>query len=118
MRHGVHGKKFNRETGPRRSFLRILANNVIKKERVETTETRAKAIRPIVERGITTAKKGTLAARRLLISRFHDEKVVAKLMDDIAPRYAERRGGYLRVVKSAKTRKRDGGRVAIIEFVK
>ncbi|MEK7608280.1 MAG: 50S ribosomal protein L17 [Patescibacteria group bacterium] len=118
MRHRVKGKKFNRETGPRRSFLRILVNNAIRKERIETTEARAKAIRPIIERSVTLAKKGTLASRRLLLSRLHDEKVVKKLVEEIAPRYAKRAGGYLRIIKSARTRKRDGGSIAIIEFVK
>lgn len=118
MRHGVRKKKFNREAGPRRSFLRNLTNNAIRKERIETTEARAKAIRPLVERAVTLAKKGNLNSRRILLSRLQDEKVVKKLMEDLAPRYAGRQGGYTRIVKSAKTRKRDGVRIATIEFVK
>ena len=117
MRHRKKGKKFGRITGRRRSFLRNLASNLIRDERIETTETRAKAIRPLVERFVTIAKKQDLAARRLLLRRLHDKGIVEKLYGEIAPRYLERNGGYLRVVKSAKARKRDGSAIAMIEFV-
>jgi large subunit ribosomal protein L17 len=117
MRHGKEGKKFGRKTGQRRAFMRSLVNNVIKKGRIETTVTRAKAVRPVVEHAITLAKKDTLAARRNLLSRFHDKDVIAKLISDIAPRYKERQGGYTRIIKTGKLRKRDGVEVAIIEFV-
>jgi len=117
MRHRKEGKKFSRKTGQRRAFLRSLAVNVIRKERVLTTEARAKAIRPIVEHAITIAKKETLAGRRLLAARLHDPVAVKKLCDDLAPRYKDRRGGYIRIIKSGVVRKRDGVRVATIEFV-
>lgn len=111
------GKKFSRKTGQRRAFMRSLANNVIRKGRIETTVARAKAIRPLVEKAVTLAKKQDLASRRALISRLGDERAVTKLMEDIAPRYKERRGGYMRIVKTGKMRKRDGVQVAVIEFV-
>ena len=117
MRHLKKGKKFHRLRGPRISFMRNLANDLVRSGTVETTETRAKAIRPVVERLVTIAKQQTLASRRLLASRVHNEKVVAKLYNDLGPRYAERRGGYLRITKLPATRKRDGTRMARIEFV-
>jgi large subunit ribosomal protein L17 len=117
MRHGKAGKKFSRKTGERRAFMRSLANNVIRRERVETTVARAKAIRPVVEKAVTIAKKDTLASRRLLLSRFHDQGLVKKLIENLGPRYKERPGGYMRIVKTGKARKRDGVQVAIIEFV-
>ena len=117
MRHLKKGKKFNRLTDRRRHFLRNLASDLIRSGKIETTEARAKAIRPIVERFVTTAKKQTLASRRLLISRLHNENVVRKLYEDIAPRYSDRNGGYTRITKKATTRKRDGAPVATIEFV-
>ena len=117
MRHLKKGKKFNRLRGPRIAFLRNLGNDLVRAGKVETTEARAKAIRPRVERLVTFAKKQTLAARRELLERVHDPKVAEKLYSDIGPRYAERRGGYLRIIKLSKSRKRDGARMARIEFV-
>ncbi len=117
MRHGVKGKKFHRITGRRRSFMRNLANDLIRAGRIETTEARAKAIRPVVEKLVTLAKQQTLAARRLLFSRLGNKSTTGKLYEEIAPRYSSRAGGYLRVTKLAKSRKRDGGHLAVIEFV-
>src|SRR5271157_4333238 len=110
MRHLVKGKKFNRLRGPRISFMRNLANDVIRAGSVETTEARAKAIRPVVEKLITLAKKKTLANRRLIIRRVHNAKIAQKLYEELGPRYAERKGGYLRILKLQKARKRDGTR--------
>jgi large subunit ribosomal protein L17 len=117
MRHGKEGKKFNRKTGERRSFLRNLVNDLFRAGKIETTETRAKAIRPLAERYISIAKKQTLSSRRLLLSRMQSPTLVSRLMDEIGPKYKERAGGYLRIVKSGKSRKRDGSRLAVIEFV-
>jgi len=117
MRHQKKGKKFHRITGRRRSFLRNLTNDLIKKEHIETTETRAKALRPMVERCVTFAKRQDLASRRLLLSRLHNRNTVKKLFEEIAPRYQERSGGYLRIKKLSKSRKRDGSSLALIEFV-
>ncbi len=102
--------------GQRKSFVRILMHNLIMEKRVETTEARAKEIKPKVERLITIAKKNDLAALRLLMERIPKDSAY-KLYHEIAPGYKERKGGYLRVVKTAKTRKRDASRLAIVEFV-
>ena len=97
--------------------MRNLSNDLIRNGKIDTTEVRAKAIRPVVEKLVTTAKKQTLAARRTLLSRVQNDKVVTKLYNDLAPRYAERHGGYLRITKLGKARKRDGAFMARIEFV-
>ena len=117
MRHLKKGKKFSRLRGARISFMRNLSNDLIRAGSIETTETRAKAIRPVVEKLVTFAKKQTLASRRVIISRVHNEKIANKLYNELGPRYAERAGGYLRITKLAQSRKRDGTRMARIEFV-
>ena len=117
MRHAKKGKHFSKERGPRIAFMRNLCNDMIRNGKIETTEVRAKAIRPQVEKLVTLAKKQTLASRRLIISRVHNIKIADKLYSDYGPRYAERKGGYLRITKLASMRKRDGTRMARIEFV-
>ena len=118
MRHGKEtSKKFHRKTGPRRAFMRGLVVALLRVGRMETTEIRAKAIRPQAERMITIAKKQTLSARRQLLASLQNKNLVGKLVEEIAPKYAERKGGYLRIVKSGKVRKRDGTRLAVIELV-
>lgn len=117
MRHHKQGKKFHRKVGDRRAFLRNLVTDMIVKGKIQTTETRAKAIRPMVERAVSISRRGDLSSRRLLVSRLHNRNAVSKLMDELGPRYRERRGGYTRIVKSGVVRKRDGVRTAIIEFV-
>ena len=117
MRHQKKGKKFGRITGRRRSFMRNLAGDLIRNGKIRTTEARAKAIRPVVERMVTRAKKGDLTSRRLLTARLHDRTAVEKLIHELGPRYAERRGGYLRITKLGRARKRDGASTATIEFV-
>lgn len=112
-----NNKKFSRLRGERISFMRNLGNDLIRAGHIETTETRAKAIRPRVERLVSFAKNATVANRRLVASRVGNEKIVKKLFSDYGPKYAERKGGYLRIVKLAATRKRDGVRMARIEFV-
>jgi large subunit ribosomal protein L17 len=118
MKHGKKGvKKFSRLRGDRISFLRNLCNDLIRNGAIETTEVRAKAIRPKVERLVSHAKKQTVAARRIILSRVNNARVTKKLMEDYGPRYATRAGGYLRITKLAQSRKRDGTRMARIEFV-
>lgn len=117
MRHLKKGKKFGRLRGARISFVRNLANDLIRAGSIETTEVRAKAIRPVVERLVSFAKKQTLASRRVIISRVHNQKIADKLYSELGPRYATRPGGYLRITKLATSRKRDGTRMARIEFV-
>ncbi|HVM77360.1 MAG TPA: 50S ribosomal protein L17 [Candidatus Paceibacterota bacterium] len=117
MRHSKVGRKFSRLRGPRRAFLRNLSNDLIRAGAIETTEARAKEIRPAVERLVTFAKKQTLAARRVIVSRVGNQKIADKLYGEYGPRYAGRAGGYLRIVKLGKSRKRDGAQMARIEFV-
>ncbi|MBI2025147.1 MAG: 50S ribosomal protein L17 [Candidatus Harrisonbacteria bacterium] len=110
-------RKFGKKRGPRRSFLKGLANNLIMKEKIETTTSRAKEIRPLVERLVTIARKQELAGLRILLSRL-PKQAAQKLYFEIGPRYKERSGGYLRITKEGKLRKRDAAQQSIIEFVK
>lgn len=117
MRHHNENRKFGRESGQRRALFRTLAVSLIRDGRIRTTEARAKALRPIVERLITQAKRNTLASRRLIIARLGEEGTSAeKLAKTIAPRYTDRPGGYTRIVKLSATRT-DAAPMAIIEFV-
>lgn len=103
--------------GDRISFIRNLCNDLIRNGSIETTEARAKAIRPTVERLVSHAKKQTVASRRIILSRVGNARVTKKLFEEYGPRYAARAGGYLRITKLAQARKRDGTRMARIEFV-
>ncbi|MEK7636003.1 MAG: 50S ribosomal protein L17 [Patescibacteria group bacterium] len=116
MRHLKRGRKFHRKKGQRKALLRGLISNLILKEKIETTEAKAKEIKPFVEKLITIAKKQNLAALRSLFSLI-SKKSAEKLYYLIAPRYKERRGGYLRIIKGTVRRKNDGSRMAMIEFV-
>lgn len=117
MRHQKKGRKFGRVRGRRKSFIAGLVNNLVMKERIKTTEARAKEIRPRVEKLISVAKKQNLASLRLLKSRL-PEKSASKLYYEIAPRYESRKGGYLRILKTSTMRKRDAAPVVVIEFTK
>ncbi|MTI94202.1 MAG: 50S ribosomal protein L17 [Firmicutes bacterium] len=108
--------KFGRPTNQRRALLRGLATAALKNERITTTEAKAKAVKPVVEKLITLGKKGDLHARRQVLSYVLEEDVVTKLFEDIAPRYAERNGGYTRIYK-ASPRRGDGAPQAILELV-
>lgn len=108
--------KFGRTTNQRRALLRGLATAVLKNGRITTTEAKAKAIKPIVEKMITLGKQGDLHARRQALSYLLEEDVVTKLFQDIAPRYKERNGGYTRLYK-ASPRRGDGAPQAILELV-
>jgi len=116
MRKRKQGKKFSRKRDQRKAFLRALSNALILREKIKTTEARAKAIKPLVEKFVTRAKKNDLASRRLLM-KFLSPKTVKKLCEEIAPRYKDRKGGYTRVVK-LDPRKSDGAKMAIIELIK
>ncbi len=109
-------RKFGRKRGPRKSFLRILAHNLIMNKKIVTTEARAKELRPMVEKLVTIAKKQNLASLRLLLARLSKE-AANELYYDIAPKYRDRKGGYLRILKTASRRKRDAAKKAIIEFI-
>src|SRR3989338_1149446 len=109
-------RKLHRKVGPRRNFLRILAHDLIMHERMETTDTRAKEVRPIVEKLVTVAKRQQLASLRLLLRRLPVD-AANKLYYDIAPKYKDRKGGYLRIVKLSGRRLRDAARKAVVSFV-
>ncbi len=116
MKNLKTGRKFNRKKGQRRSFLRQMMANLILNKRIETTEARAKEIRQKLEKEITLAKKQNLASLRLLISRL-GEKPAFELQKNVAPKFENRNGGYLRIIKSPVLTKRDGSKKAVIEFV-
>ena len=116
MRHARGYRRLNRTHEHRRSMFKNMAASLIEHEQIKTTLPKAKELRPIVEKMITLARRGDLHARRLLASRLHDDAAVAKLMDVLAPRYAERQGGYVRVLK-AGFRTGDMAPMAIIELV-
>lgn len=116
MRHGKSGRKLNRTSSHRRAMFANMAAALIQHEQIVTTLPKAKELRPIVEKLVTLAKRGDLHARRLAVSRIRDEAMVKKLFETLGPRYAERQGGYLRVLK-AGFRYGDNAPVAVIEFV-
>jgi large subunit ribosomal protein L17 len=116
MRHGNRGRKFNRTAAHRKAMFANMAAALIKHEQIVTTLPKAKDLRPVVEKLITLAKKGSLHARRQAISQIRDEGQVAKLFGILAPRYKERMGGYTRVLK-AGFRFGDNAPMAVIEFV-
>ncbi len=117
MRHHNNVRKFGRPSNQRRALLKSLALSLVTKERITTTEAKAKELRPYVEKMVTQAKTGTLYARRLLIAKLMNQtKEVKKMMETIAPRYTSRNGGYTRIIK-LPARKSDGAAMAIIEFV-
>jgi len=117
MRHHNSQRKFGRDKMGKRALLSSLALNLIVREKIKTTEMKAKELRPFIEKLITRAKKGNLATRRLIVSRLSNRRPeVKKLFEILAPRYADRKGGYTRILKLG-ARKSDGARMAIIEFV-
>lgn len=116
MRHGIGRRKLNRTSQHRLAMLANMASSLIEHEQIQTTLPKAKELRPFVERLVTLAKKGDLAARRLAISRIRNVEMVRKLFDELGPRYAERPGGYIRVLK-AGFRYGDAAPMAVIEFV-
>lgn len=109
-------RKFHRIRGRRKLFIQTLAHNLIMKEKMQTTEARAKEVRPLVEKLVTIAKEQNLASLRRLLSKL-PKKSATKLYYDIAPKYQNRAGGYLRILKTALRRKRDAAPKTIIEFV-
>src|SRR5262249_11563147 len=118
MRHLKAGRHLGRNASHRHALMRNLARALIEHGRIITTVEKAKEVRPFVEKLITLAKRGTLHARRLAVARLHDEAMVAKLFKEVAPRFADRPGGYTRVIKRHERRLGDGGRTAFIELLK
>lgn len=118
MRHHDNNRKFGRTTNQRRALLRGLAVSLIRDERIQTTEAKAKSLRPFIEELVTKARVGDLSARRLIERRLGQVPVATKkLVDEIAPQYAERQGGYTRITKLPQ-RQGDASPMAVIEFVK
>jgi large subunit ribosomal protein L17 len=116
MRHGKVHRKLGKRPSHRRAMFANMAASLIKHEQIVTTLPKAKELRPVVEKLVTLAKKGGLHARRQAIAQIHDIPQVKKLFEVIGPRYAERKGGYTRIMK-AGFRYGDNAPVAVIEFV-
>lgn len=116
MRHQKTKKILGRKSGPRKALIKNLANSLILYEKIKTTEAKAKAIRPVLEKMVTRARNDTLQNRREIMKKLPTKNAVRKLFEVIGPRYKERKGGYLRIVKLGE-RKGDGARMAVIEFV-
>jgi large subunit ribosomal protein L17 len=116
MRHGNRGRKLGRTWDHRKAMFANMAQSLLKHEQIITTLPKAKELRPIVEKLITLGKRGDLHARRLLIARTRDERTARKLIDVLGPRYKERPGGYVRILK-AGFRYGDNAPMAVIELV-
>jgi large subunit ribosomal protein L17 len=116
MRHRKKKKILDRKRDQRKALLKNLASALVKYEKIKTTLAKAKFLRPKIEKLITIGKKNDLTSRRRLIAFFQDEEIVKKILNEISPRYKERKGGYTRIIKAEK-RKSDGAQMAIIEFV-
>jgi large subunit ribosomal protein L17 len=117
MAHRIDGRKLGRKHGPRMALFKNLTVSVLRYERVRTTEAKAKEVRPRVERMITLAKRGDLAARRAVLSELPNEPlVVRKLFDEIAPKYADRTSGYTRIVRIGQ-RAGDAAEIVQLELV-
>jgi large subunit ribosomal protein L17 len=116
MRHRVGGRKLQRTASHRAALFRNMSAALIKHEQITTTLAKAKELRPYAEKLVTLAKRGGLSNRRLAHARLMDETQLKKLFDVLGPRYAERNGGYIRIIK-AGIRASDAAPMAIIEFV-
>ena len=117
MRHQKTRHKLSRDAAHRKSLLANLCKEVIEHERIQTSQAKAKAVKPEVEKLITLAKRGDLHARRQALASLHNDKfIVHKLFDEVAPRYAERPGGYTRIVKLGP-RKSDSTEMVYLELV-
>jgi large subunit ribosomal protein L17 len=117
MRHAKQRHKLSRDSAHRRSLMRNLSRDVIQHERIKTSQAKAKAVKPKVEKLITLAKRGDLHARRQALAELGQDKfIVHKLFEEIAPRYAERPGGYTRIVKLGP-RRSDSTEMVFLELV-
>ncbi|MDU0343382.1 50S ribosomal protein L17 [Bosea rubneri] len=116
MRHGFRGRRFNRSAEHRKAMFANMSQALIKHEQITTTLPKAKDLRPVVEKLVTLAKRGDLHARRQAIAQIKDVALVGKLFSVLGPRYKERNGGYLRIMK-AGFRFGDNAPLAVIEFV-
>jgi len=116
MRHRQHGSKLGRTSAHRKALFRNQLTALFSHERITTTLTKAKALRPIAERMVTLARTGSVPARRKVLTMVPSKEVVRRLFDEIAPRFVDRPGGYLRILRSGR-RHGDGAEMAVIEFI-
>lgn len=116
MRHGWGGRKLGRTSSHRRALLRNLVTEFLDKERLITTVPKAKELRPFAEKMITLGKRSSLHARRQALAVVRSKSVVGKLFDSLAPRFADRNGGYTRIIRLGP-RKGDGAELAVIELI-
>ena len=116
MRHRKAGNQLGRNTSHRRAMLRNMVTSLFKYEQIETTDAKAKAIRPIAEKMITLAKRGDLHARRQALSYMQDKEVTHRLFDQLKDRFSSREGGYLRIVKKG-SRKGDGASISVVQLL-
>lgn len=116
MQHRKKGRKLSRTASHRKATLRNMATNLFRHERIRTSKAKAKELRPYAERLISLAKKGDLHARRQASRKIQDREVLGKLFDELGPRYADRPGGYTRILKLG-ARKGDSAEMALIELV-
>ncbi len=116
MRHGIHGRKLNRTSSHRKALFANMATALIKHEQITTTLPKAKELRPFVEKLVTLGKRGGLHARRQALAVLRDRTITEKLFSTLGPRYADRNGGYTRVLR-AGFRYGDSAPMAVIEFV-
>ena len=116
MKHNIGHRKLNRTSSHRKSLLMNLSNALIKHEQITTTLTKAKELRPFVEKIVTLGKKGNLESRRKAIAILQDNKMTTKIFDTFANRYKDRKGGYTRIVKIGN-RYGDNAPTAVVEFV-
>lgn len=117
MRHRKKTVHLGRKAGPRKALFRSLATSIVLYEKVKTTEAKAKAIKPVVEKFVTASRDNSLQTRRKLLAYFYDENAVKKLLEDLGPRYKTRPGGYMRITKLGK-RSGDASKMVQLEFVK
>ncbi len=116
MRHRIAHRKLNKTSSHRKAMFANMVTSLIEHEQIITTVPKAKELRPFTEKLVTLGKKGDLSARRLAMSRIRDKAMTAKLFEKLAPRYQERSGGYIRILR-AGYRYGDNAPMAVIEFV-
>jgi large subunit ribosomal protein L17 len=116
MRHRLNKKQLDRKTGPRKALIKNLVQSLVLYEKIKTTEAKAKVIKPIAEKMLTRAKVDSLHNRREIMRHLPTKNAMKKMFEVLGPRYKDRKGGYLRIVKLGE-RKGDGAKMAQIEFV-
>lgn len=116
MRHRKAGKELGRNPSHRRAMLRNMVTSLLKHEQIETTDVKAKAVRPVAEKMITLAKRGDLHARRQALAYIQDKETTHRLFGDLKDRYLERQGGYTRIIKKG-VRKGDGAAISVIQLL-